>query len=118
MRNVFKLKMTHKFAEKHFNYFPKGGFLKRRSSIVEIKTVVDRIEWWQTELESKEVYDVLHNKDDPVTIKHNGALWVQYKGMRCLATDFIGFLKYGRWFCYEPRDGDYCNLKWENLKRS
>lgn len=117
MRTVYKLKMTHKVAKNHFTYFPKGGVLKLRADILETRFIQDPAEWWQDKPEPRKVIVVVTAKGSPVTFKAEGKLWMQHNGLRCLATDFIGFLKYGCWFRYDPKDGDYCNLKWENLRR-
>ena len=100
MRPVFKLPITRKIANELFRYEPTRGRIVHRQTRVNAAGAP------------------IASKNKNAGYVESSRRLIQYDNYKCLATDFIGFLKYGRWFCYEPRDGDYCNLKWENLKRS
>ena len=115
-RALYKLPLTHKTAKTHFNYHLNGR-VTCRYDIVELRLVQDIAEWWQPVPEPRQISEITLRKGQTATSEHEGKLWVCYNGVRCLATDFIGFLKYGRWFRYDPIDGDWCNLKWGNLRR-
>lgn len=95
MRPVFKLPITHKLAKKLFRHRPLQGTI----CAVEARF-------------SEKGYMMVRKNQ---ILSKSG--WVQHEFYKCYATDLLGFLKYGKWVRYDPIDGDYSNLRWENLRR-
>jgi len=99
MRPVFRLEVDHETAKSMFKYLPISGRVLSRVTRFNKKNA--RLCYTGQNMGSKQgryVFITVDNK-------------------RCHACDLVGFIKYGKWYRYEPIDGDYSNLKWSNLRR-